>query len=52
MNTSFFDAVLEKAHVVGTPGTGFGSAGRGYYRLSAFNKPGVVEQAMERFAKV
>ena len=48
----FFDAVLEKACVAGTPGAGFGAAGREYFRLSAFNKPGNVEQAMKRFAKV
>ena len=33
----FFDLLLSKAHVVGTPGSGFGAAGEGYFRLSAFN---------------
>ena len=33
----FFDYLLEKANVVGTPGSGFGLAGEGYFRLSAFN---------------
>jgi LL-diaminopimelate aminotransferase len=32
----FFDRLLEQAHVVGTPGVGFGPAGEGYLRLSAF----------------
>ena len=48
----FFDIVLEKANVVGTPGSGFGASGEGYYRLSAFNKPDVVAEAMERFSKI
>ncbi|AQT69012.1 LL-diaminopimelate aminotransferase [Anaerohalosphaera lusitana] len=48
----FFDAVLNKAHVVGTPGAGFGAAGEGYFRLSAFNKPEIVDEAMKRFAKI
>ncbi|MBU0505119.1 LL-diaminopimelate aminotransferase, partial [bacterium] len=33
---SFFDTLLTKAHVVGTPGVGFGPCGEGYFRLSAF----------------
>jgi len=48
----FFDRVLEKAHVVGTPGVGFGAAGQGYLRLSAFNKPENVKEAVRRFEKV
>jgi LL-diaminopimelate aminotransferase len=48
----FFDMVLEKANVVGTPGSGFGASGEGYYRLSAFNKPDLVAEAMERFSKI
>jgi len=48
----FFDRVLKKAHVVGTPGVGFGAAGEGYLRLSAFNKPDNVKEAMKRFKKV
>lgn len=48
----FFDIVLQKANVVGTPGSGFGASGEGYYRLSAFNKPDVVAEAMERFSKI
>jgi len=44
----FFDHLLTNAHVVGTPGSGFGAAGEGYFRLSAFNSRANVEAAMER----
>jgi len=43
-----FDQLLERAHVVGTPGSGFGAAGEGYIRLSAFNSRENVETAIER----
>jgi len=45
----FFDVVLSKGHLVGTPGSGFGAAGEGYFRLSAFNSRKNVEAALERF---
>jgi len=48
----FFDHLLQKANVVGTPGSGFGPAGEGYLRLSAFAKPDDVKEAMQRFAAV
>lgn len=48
----FFDALLSKGHLVGTPGSGFGAAGEGYFRLSAFNSRENVEAALERFRKV
>ena len=48
----FFDMLLQKANVVGTPGSGFGAAGEGYFRLSAFNNPENVEEAMNRIAKI
>jgi LL-diaminopimelate aminotransferase len=48
----FFDKLLNEANVVGTPGAGFGASGEGYLRLSAFNKPHRVREAMERFAKL
>ena len=48
----FFDLLLNKAHVVGTPGAGFGAAGEGYFRLSAFNHPTKVKEAMERIANI
>jgi LL-diaminopimelate aminotransferase len=44
----FFDNLLNKAHVVCTPGAGFGSAGEGYVRFSAFNSRANVEEAMTR----
>ena len=48
----FFDFLLEKANVVCTPGSGFGSAGEGFVRLSAFGNPASVAEAMERFKKL
>jgi len=44
----FFDILLNKAHVVGTPGAGFGSAGEGYFRLTAFATSDNVKEALER----
>ena len=46
----FFDYLLEKAGVVGTPGEGFGANGEGFFRLSAFGNRDNVKRAMERFA--
>ena len=48
----FFDYLLEKAKVVGTPGSGFGLAGEGYFRLSAFNSRSKVIDAMERIITI
>jgi len=48
----FFDRLLEKAQLVGTPGSGFGPSGEGYFRLTAFGRPEQVEEAMQRFAVV
>jgi LL-diaminopimelate aminotransferase len=48
----FFDLVLQKAHVVGTPGAGFGPAGEGYFRLTAFAQPESVKEAMQRFTNI
>ncbi len=45
----FFDVLLSKGHLVGTPGSGFGAAGEGYFRFSAFNSRANVETALERF---
>lgn len=47
----FFDLLLEKARLVGTPGSGFGPSGEGYFRLSAFNSRENVEEAIERFQR-
>jgi LL-diaminopimelate aminotransferase len=44
----FFDLVLERTHVVGTPGSGFGPSGEGYFRLSAFGNRERVVEAVER----
>ncbi len=45
---AFFDRLLTDAGVVGTPGAGFGAAGEGYFRLSAFNSRENVEAALGR----
>ena len=47
----FFDELLSRAQVVGTPGAGFGAAGEGYFRLTAFNTPENTQRAVERIAK-
>ncbi len=47
----FFDALLRRAQVVGTPGAGFGAAGEGYFRLTAFNSPEKTAEAVERIVK-
>ena len=49
---TFFDQLLDKAHLVGTPGSGFGAAGEGYFRLSAFNSRANVEEAVRRFQQL
>ncbi len=49
---SFFDTLLQQAHVVGTPGAGFGAAGEGYFRLSAFNHRDAVEEALDRIGQL
>lgn len=48
----FFDQLLNQAHVVGTPGSGFGASGEGYFRLSAFNSREHVNEALERVKSV
>lgn len=49
---AFFDYLLQKANVVGTPGSGFGSSGEGYFRLSAFNSRNKVNEAMRRITSI
>ena len=44
----FFDELLEKANVVGTPGSGFGPHGEGYFRLTAFGTKENTIEAIER----
>jgi len=43
----FFDKLLREAHVVGTPGSGFGPGGEGYFRLSAFGHADSIREAVE-----
>ena len=47
----FFDELLNKAQIVGTPGSGFGPSGEGYFRLSAFNSHENVDEAISRIKK-
>ncbi|PSM49002.1 LL-diaminopimelate aminotransferase [Chroococcidiopsis sp. CCALA 051] len=47
----FFDKLLQVCNVVGTPGSGFGAAGEGYFRISAFNSRENVEEAMTRIVE-
>jgi LL-diaminopimelate aminotransferase len=47
----FFDKLLQTVNVVGTPGSGFGAAGEGYFRISAFNSRANVEEAMKRITE-
>ncbi len=44
----FFDLLLDKARIVGTPGSGFGPHGEGYFRLTAFGTHENTVKAMER----
>ena len=48
----FFDSLLEKAGVVCTPGSGFGTCGEGYVRFSAFNTKENTEKAMKKVAQI
>ncbi len=48
----FFDLLLEKANVVGTPGSGFGPSGEGYFRLTAFGSRENTQEALERIKKL
>lgn len=45
----FFDKLLNEANVVGTPGSGFGPSGEGYFRLTSFGSREKTLEAMERF---
>ncbi len=44
----FFDKLLNQAHVVGTPGAGFGPSGEGYFRLTGFGGRAQTQDAVER----
>lgn len=45
----FFDLLLAKLNIVGTPGSGFGDMGEGYFRLTGFGSREATEKAMQRF---
>jgi LL-diaminopimelate aminotransferase len=47
----FFDRLLTECQVVGTPGSGFGPGGEGYFRLSAFNSRANIEEALSRIRR-
>ena len=44
----YFDYLLERAQIVGTPGAGFGKNGEGYFRLTAFGGADQTREAMDR----
>lgn len=48
----FFDYLLEKANVVGTPGEGFGQNGEGFFRLTAFGDHDATVEAVDRIIKL
>lgn len=48
----FFDKLLKTCQIVTTPGAGFGRCGEGFIRVSAFNSPAVVEEAMARLSNL
>jgi LL-diaminopimelate aminotransferase len=48
----FFDRLLNEVQIVGTPGSGFGPSGEGYFRLTAFGSRENTEMAMERMKKL
>ncbi|MBQ3061815.1 MAG: aminotransferase class I/II-fold pyridoxal phosphate-dependent enzyme, partial [Lachnospiraceae bacterium] len=48
----FFDYLLNEANVVGTPGSGFGPSGEGYFRLTAFGSYENTLEAIERIKKL
>jgi LL-diaminopimelate aminotransferase len=48
---AFFDTLLTEAHLVGTPGAGFGPSGEGYLRLTAFGTRANTEEAIDRIKK-
>ncbi len=48
----FFDVLLNKANVITTPGAGFGPAGEGYVRLTAFGEPADVNEALDRISRL
>lgn len=49
---AFFDELLEKANVVGTPGAGFGRNGEGFFRLTAFGSQENTREAVRRLREI
>jgi LL-diaminopimelate aminotransferase len=47
-----FDFLLREANIVTTPGSGFGAAGEGYFRISAFNSRERAQEAATRLASL
>ena len=45
---TFFDRLLDECHIVGTPGSGFGPSGEGYFRLTAFGDAEKTKLVAER----
>ena len=52
LSWKFFDYLLQKAAVVGTPGAGFGTSGEAFLRLTAFSTKENTQEAMERLTKM
>ena len=48
----FFDRLLETAHIVGTPGSGFGKNGEGFFRLTGFGANDRTREAMRRLREI
>jgi LL-diaminopimelate aminotransferase len=48
----FFDLLLTQAHIITTPGVGFGPSGEGYVRLTAFGQPANVKEALDRISQL
>ncbi len=48
---AFFDKLLKECNVVGTPGSGFGPSGEGFFRLSSLGNQASAEEAVERIKK-
>lgn len=48
----FFDKLLSECHVAGTPGSGFGPSGEGYFRLTAFGRREATVEAVNRLSRL
>ena len=48
----FFDLLLNKCNIIGTPGAGFGENGEGFFRLSGFGDNDRCVEALERIEKM